>query len=327
MNNKIGVLTNLCATIGNLPSSYLESMTYEEQLIWLCDFLQNTIIPALNDDIEAVTELQNLYIELKNYVDNYFDNLDIQQEVDNKINELLTDGTLQTLVDNYVQLNSIFGFDTIALMKASTNIDNGSIVKTLGNTTYDDGLGAFYKIRTLTSGDVVDEDKIISLTNFDTLIAEKIEDKNINDLLSAVSNIEDNIDDIEDNIDTIESDITNLKRNNTYSTSETLTDKVWIDGKPIYRKVIEYEKSADTTTCDIPHGITNIDKIIHLEGYSLLGGYYRPLTTFYPNDITTYSQGVYTIGGTNINVNFSTSYFGSSASTIYIIMEYTKSES
>ena len=31
--------TRFLMTIGELPSSYLVSMTYEEQLLWFCNFL------------------------------------------------------------------------------------------------------------------------------------------------------------------------------------------------------------------------------------------------------------------------------------------------
>ena len=70
--------TKFCCTIGNLPSSYLISLTYEEQLLWLCNFLSEKVIPTVNQNAEAVEELQNLYIKLKNYVEHYFDNLDVQ---------------------------------------------------------------------------------------------------------------------------------------------------------------------------------------------------------------------------------------------------------
>lgn len=48
-----------------------------------------------------------------------------------------------------------------------------------------------------------------------------------------------------------------------YSTSETNTGKKWIDGKPIYRKVIQYTKTTNTeedlTLSD--YGITDVDNI------------------------------------------------------------------
>lgn len=91
-----------CCTIGNLPSSYMASLTYEEQLLWFCDYLQNTVIPAVNNNAEVVKELQELYVKLKNYVDNYFNNLDVQTEINNKLDEMATDGTLSTIIQPYL---------------------------------------------------------------------------------------------------------------------------------------------------------------------------------------------------------------------------------
>lgn len=94
--------TKFCCTIGNLPSSYLVSMTYEEQLLWLCDYLEKTVIPTVNNNAEAVKELQDLYIQLKSYVDNYFQNLDVQNEINNKLDEMARDGTLAKIINQEV---------------------------------------------------------------------------------------------------------------------------------------------------------------------------------------------------------------------------------
>lgn len=93
-----------CCTIGNLPSSYMVSLTYEEQLLWLCDYLKNTVIPAVNTNAEAVKELQELYVKLKDYVDNYFNNLDVQNEINNKLNEMAEDGTLAKIIEDYATI-------------------------------------------------------------------------------------------------------------------------------------------------------------------------------------------------------------------------------
>ena len=74
-----------CMTIGELPTSYIETMSYYEMLMWFTKYLSETVIPAVNNNAEAVTELQALFVELQNYVNDYFDNLDIQTEVDNKL--------------------------------------------------------------------------------------------------------------------------------------------------------------------------------------------------------------------------------------------------
>lgn len=96
---KVSPLTRVCMSIGALPTSYLDSMTYYEQLCWLCKYINDTVIPAVNTNAEAVTELQNLYTALKKYVDDYFENLDVQEEIDNKIDELVEDGTMDQLLN------------------------------------------------------------------------------------------------------------------------------------------------------------------------------------------------------------------------------------
>lgn len=100
--NKLRPFTRFCCTIGNIPTSYMESLTYEEQLLWLCDYLENTVIPTVNNNAEAVEELQNLYIILKNYVDNYFNNLDVQEEINNKLDNMVVTGAFNVIVKNYL---------------------------------------------------------------------------------------------------------------------------------------------------------------------------------------------------------------------------------
>lgn len=115
--------TRFCCSIGAIPTSYLVSLTYEEQLLWLCDYLQNTIIPTVNQNADAVTELQNLYTQLKNYVDNYFTNLDVQNEINNKLDEMATDGTLDKIINQEIfgeiniQLEEIKKYTPLSLIQ------------------------------------------------------------------------------------------------------------------------------------------------------------------------------------------------------------------
>lgn len=94
---------NMVMTVGNLPTSFVASMSYYEALAWLCNYLQTTVIPAVNQNADATTELQEKFIELKSYVDNYFDNLDVQQEINKKLDSMVVDGTFNTLLSNIVQ--------------------------------------------------------------------------------------------------------------------------------------------------------------------------------------------------------------------------------
>ena len=85
-----------------IPLAFDESMSYLELLYSLLHYLKETVIPAVNNNADAVTELQNLYNELKSYVDNYFENLDIQTEINNKLDEMATDGTLENIINQKI---------------------------------------------------------------------------------------------------------------------------------------------------------------------------------------------------------------------------------
>ena len=157
----------LCITIGNLPTAYIESMSYYECITYLVKYLTNEVIPTVNNNSEVVKELQD-------YVEHYFDNLDVQEEINNKLDDMAESGQLAEIIGEYINLSAVLGFNTITDMKNADNLIDGSFVKTYGLNNLNDGKGEFYKIRTLTVDDTVDEINILSLNTSDTLIAEKI---------------------------------------------------------------------------------------------------------------------------------------------------------
>ena len=169
----------LVMTIGELPTSFVDSMTYYELLAWLCNYLQNTVIPAVNNNAEAVKELQDLFIELKTFVDDYFDNLDVQEEINNKLDQMAEDGQLTQLIAQFLSLNAVMSFTSVAAMKLAENLVNGSTVETYGFYNVNDGGGAKYLVRTITNDDTIDEKTIIKLYD-DYLIAELIKEDTMN---------------------------------------------------------------------------------------------------------------------------------------------------
>ena len=102
--------------LGIIPTSYKDSMSYYETLAWLCKYLEETVLPTVNQNGSAVQELQGLYIQLNDYVTHYFDNLDVQEEINNKLDEMAEDGTLQEIISEYLNSQAVFGFDNVALM-------------------------------------------------------------------------------------------------------------------------------------------------------------------------------------------------------------------
>ena len=134
----------------------------------------NKIIDSTNLTGEQVENLTNAFNELKNYVDTYFENLDVQDEIDNKLDEMVEDGTLTAIIQAYLEIASILAYDNLESLKNADNLINGSFVKTYGTLSYNDGLGNFYKIREKSLEDIIDNINIIELTNYNNLVAELI---------------------------------------------------------------------------------------------------------------------------------------------------------
>ena len=148
----------------------------------------NKIIDSQNIVGEQAENLTNAFNNLKNYVDNYFDNLDVQDEINNKLNEMAESGQLQEIIGQYINLHGVLAFDDNNAMKSDTNLVDGSICKTLGNTSYLDGKGAFFKVRQIKDTDIVDDENIIALYNTD-LVAEKIQYSSGYDLQNQINEI------------------------------------------------------------------------------------------------------------------------------------------
>jgi len=105
-----------------------------------------------------------------------------------------------------------------------------------------------------------------------------------------------------------------------YDTSETNTGKVWIDGKPIYRKVVNCGALPDTTTKNIAHGITTIDNVVGHAAWAKSTGNSRiPLPYSHSNDI--YNMRLLI---TNTNIEIETFAAWSTYTSCYVVLEYTK---
>ena len=59
----------------------------------------NMVIEQTNQSTEQVAVLTDSFNQLKDYVDHYFDNLDVQEEINNKLDAMVQDGTMASLID------------------------------------------------------------------------------------------------------------------------------------------------------------------------------------------------------------------------------------
>lgn len=80
-----------------LPLAYDDSLSYYELLCKIVDYLNNTIadVNTLGDDVD---NLNKAFVELQGYVNNYFITLDVQKEINNKLDVMAQDGTLSALI-------------------------------------------------------------------------------------------------------------------------------------------------------------------------------------------------------------------------------------
>lgn len=85
-----------------LPLTYDDSLSYYELLCKVVNYLNNTIEDVA--DVETnVSRLSDAYTQLQNYVNDYFDDLDVEAELRNVLDAMAEDGTLDDLLDPLVQ--------------------------------------------------------------------------------------------------------------------------------------------------------------------------------------------------------------------------------
>lgn len=106
-----------CADWGLIPTEFRQCMTWEEQVLWLSKFLQTEVIPKTNENILKTKELEE-----------WFNNLDVQEEINNKLDEMAEDGTLEEIIghyisDNYVTKEDIATAETAGIVKVGDTLE------------------------------------------------------------------------------------------------------------------------------------------------------------------------------------------------------------
>ena len=164
-----------------------DALTDYELFCKMVEYMKKALekIKAFQGDIDTFT------IKLNEF-QHWFDDLDVQEEINNKLDEMASDGTLENIIGEYIQLMTTYTYNNVAEMRLATNLVNGSFTRTSGFYEYNDGGGAFYKVRTITNSDVVDNVTIIALSN-DTLVAELLKPTIIKpEIFGAVGDGEEN---------------------------------------------------------------------------------------------------------------------------------------
>lgn len=86
-----------------LPLVYDDSLSYYELLCKLVEYL-NKALDDLTNMGQDITALNQAFQELQAYVNNYFDNLDVQEEINNKLDQMVQDGTFAQILTAYTKV-------------------------------------------------------------------------------------------------------------------------------------------------------------------------------------------------------------------------------
>ena len=78
-----------------------DALTNYELTSKIVEYLNN-VINTLNNVIDVENQLQESFVELQQYVEHYFDNLDVQEEINNKLDQMASNGTLTALIKAYI---------------------------------------------------------------------------------------------------------------------------------------------------------------------------------------------------------------------------------
>lgn len=147
-NFKICDLFTNCGILNDFPFPIndFDSLTEYEMLL--------KCIKHIKKLWENDSTLTNRINALYNYVTDYFKNLDLQDEVNKKIDEMVESGQLQEIITEYLQINGVLAFNTVEDLKSATNVINGSIVKTVGYYNINDKGGSYYVISNSSLNDI-----------------------------------------------------------------------------------------------------------------------------------------------------------------------------
>ena len=107
-----------------LPLAYDDSLSYYELLNKVVDYLNKTM-EDVTLSIEDVQKLHTAYEQLETYVNDYFDNLDVQEEINTKLDSLVEDGTI----------HDIFNPDVEAILNVANQAASDAIEAIPSNVT------------------------------------------------------------------------------------------------------------------------------------------------------------------------------------------------
>ena len=125
-NNSINQFHFWCQKV--LPLVYDDSLSYYELLCKVVNYLNDVIANVDGLNIE-VDKLLGAYNQLQEYVNNYFDNLAVQEEINNKLDQMAQDGTLADIINEILVYKSKEAGWNVESVKEAVTFSQGFVEK------------------------------------------------------------------------------------------------------------------------------------------------------------------------------------------------------
>lgn len=161
-----------------------------------------------------------------------------------------------------------------------------------------------------------------------------IKARDLNHIEQGISNLNTSIGDLNTlnttNKSSIVGAINEVYQNNVYSTDETVVGK-WIDGKPIYKKVIEINSGlvSGENTINFSN-ISNLKEIVNINGNTKIQDsnrnmFWTPLCVYHPSD-NNWRLSIMRINNNSMTYFIGAKYFETVQKilSLRLILEYTK---
>ena len=123
--------------IQNFPfiEADFDALTNYGLLCKIVEYLNQVI--ASQNEVQGVTEeIVTAFNNLYDYVHDYFENLDVQEEIDNKLDEMFEDGTLEQIVSTYLGVITPKAFGAVS----GNNEDQSQAIIDCINYAFDNGI-------------------------------------------------------------------------------------------------------------------------------------------------------------------------------------------
>lgn len=138
-----------------LPLVYDDTLSYYELLCKVVDYLNKTMedVDTMHTD---VVNLHEAYVQLQGFVNDYFDNLDVQEEINNKLDAMAQDGSLSALISPFIP-DIVSAWLNEHITPTSPAIDNTLTVSGAGadaKRTGDAIVGEYDSTKTYIKGDM-----------------------------------------------------------------------------------------------------------------------------------------------------------------------------